>query len=150
MLHPFYSRKAITLFLLVTLIQVQYFCNNIQKRKKFHPNYLIASALVRCTSNTEKVQHFTWTVGRVWKSFYRMQVHTNYQAFGLCCSAKAMGIFKMFDLFWKVISVAIFLTIACSQSLFLLLARATYIMVLHIPFVVNHTINATPPERLQH
>jgi len=40
-----------------------------------------------------------------------------------------------------------------SQSLLLLLARATYIMVLfftHIPFVVNHTINATPPERLQH
>jgi len=34
-----------------------------------------------------------------------------------------------------------------------LLARATYKMVLfftHIPFVVNHTINATPPERLQH
>jgi len=34
-----------------------------------------------------------------------------------------------------------------------LLARATDIMVLfftHIPFVVNHTINATPPERLQH
>jgi len=31
-------------------------------------------------------------------------------------------------------------------------ARATYTMVLfftHIPFVVNHTINATPPERLQ-
>jgi len=30
----------------------------------------------------------------------------------------------------------------------LLLARATYIMVFlftHIPFVVNHTINATPP-----
>ena len=41
---------------------------------------------------------------------------------------------------------------SCSQSLFLLLARATYIMVLfftHIPFVVNHIINATPPERLQ-
>ena len=41
---------------------------------------------------------------------------------------------------------------SCSQSLLLLLARATYIMVLffkHIPFVVNHTINATPPERLQ-
>jgi len=39
-----------------------------------------------------------------------------------------------------------------SQSLLLLLARATHIMVLcftHIPFVVNHTINATPPERLQ-
>ena len=39
-----------------------------------------------------------------------------------------------------------------SQSLLLLLARRTYIMVLffaHIPFVVNHTINATPPERLQ-
>ena len=39
-----------------------------------------------------------------------------------------------------------------SQSLLLLLARATYIMVLfftHIPFVVNHTINATPAERLQ-
>ena len=38
------------------------------------------------------------------------------------------------------------------QSLLLLLARATHIMVLcftHIPFVVNHTINATPPERLQ-
>ena len=38
------------------------------------------------------------------------------------------------------------------QSLLLLLARATYMMVLffpHIPFVVNHTINATPPERLQ-
>jgi len=34
----------------------------------------------------------------------------------------------------------------------LLLVRATYIMVLfftHISFVVNHTINATPPERLQ-
>jgi len=40
-----------------------------------------------------------------------------------------------------------------SQSLLLLLAPATYTMVLfftHIPFVVNHTINATPPERLQH
>ena len=39
-----------------------------------------------------------------------------------------------------------------SQSLSLLLARATYIMVqmfTHIPYVVNHTINATPPERLQ-
>ena len=38
------------------------------------------------------------------------------------------------------------------ESLLLLLARATYVMVLfftHIPFVVNHTINATPPERLQ-
>jgi len=37
----------------------------------------------------------------------------------------------------------------------LLLVRATYTvcMVLfftHIPFVVNHTFNATPPERLQH
>jgi len=34
-----------------------------------------------------------------------------------------------------------------------LLAPGTYIMVLffkHIPFVVNHTINATPPERLQY
>ena len=34
----------------------------------------------------------------------------------------------------------------------LLLVRATYIMVLfftHIPFVLNRTINATPPERLQ-
>jgi len=41
---------------------------------------------------------------------------------------------------------------SCSQSPLLLLARATYIMVLcftHIPFVVNHTINATPLERLQ-
>jgi len=39
-----------------------------------------------------------------------------------------------------------------SQSLLLLLACTTYTMVLfftHIPFVVNHTINATPPERLQ-
>ena len=39
-----------------------------------------------------------------------------------------------------------------SQSLLLLFAGLTYIMVLffaHIPFVVNHTINATPPERLQ-
>ena len=39
-----------------------------------------------------------------------------------------------------------------SQSLLLLLARATYIMVLllaFIPFVVNHTFNATPPESLQ-
>jgi len=38
-----------------------------------------------------------------------------------------------------------------SQSLLLLLARATHIMVLfftHIPFVVNHSINTTPPERL--
>jgi len=37
------------------------------------------------------------------------------------------------------------------QTLLLLLACATYIMVLfftHIPFVVNHRINATPPERL--
>jgi len=35
----------------------------------------------------------------------------------------------------------------------LLLVRATYISVLffaHIPFVVNHTFNATPTERLQH
>jgi len=39
-----------------------------------------------------------------------------------------------------------------SPSLLLLLARATYIMVLfftHIPFMVNHIINATPPESLQ-
>jgi len=41
---------------------------------------------------------------------------------------------------------------SCSQSLLLLLARTTYIMVLfftHIPFVVNHTINAAPLETLQ-
>jgi len=34
----------------------------------------------------------------------------------------------------------------------LLLVRATYIWVLfftHIPFVLNHTFNATPAERLQ-
>ena len=34
----------------------------------------------------------------------------------------------------------------------LLLVRATYVyffFLAHIPFVVNHTINATPPERLQ-
>jgi len=40
-----------------------------------------------------------------------------------------------------------------ARNLLLLLARATYIMVLfftHIPFVVNHTINATPSDRLQH
>jgi len=39
--------------------------------------------------------------------------------------------------------LAISLTIACS--------RYTYDGVIfpHIPFVVNHTINATPPERLQ-
>ena len=39
------------------------------------------------------------------------------------------------------------------QSLLLLLARATHMMVLfftHTPFVVNHTINATLLERLQH
>jgi len=39
-----------------------------------------------------------------------------------------------------------------SQSLLLLLALATYIMMLfftHIPFVVNHTTIVTPPERLQ-
>jgi len=39
-----------------------------------------------------------------------------------------------------------------AQSLLLLLARGTHMMVLfftHIPFTVNHTINATPPERLQ-
>jgi len=38
------------------------------------------------------------------------------------------------------------------RNLLLLLAHATYIMVLfftHILFVVNHTINATPLERLQ-
>jgi len=41
---------------------------------------------------------------------------------------------------------------SCSQSLLLLLARATYTMVLfftHISVVLNHTINTTPPERLQ-
>jgi len=35
----------------------------------------------------------------------------------------------------------------------LLLVRDTYILVLffaHIPFVVNHTFNKTPTERLQH
>jgi len=40
-----------------------------------------------------------------------------------------------------------------ARNLLLLLARATYTMVLfftHIPFVVKHIINATPPERLQH
>jgi len=35
----------------------------------------------------------------------------------------------------------------------LLLVRATYmngvLFFTHIPFVVNHTINATPPDRLQ-
>jgi len=39
-----------------------------------------------------------------------------------------------------------------SQSLLLLLARATHMMVLfftHIQFVVNHTFNTTPPEMLQ-
>jgi len=40
-----------------------------------------------------------------------------------------------------------------ARNLLLLLARATHMMVLfftHIPFLVNHTINATPRERLQH
>ena len=39
-----------------------------------------------------------------------------------------------------------------ARNLLLLLARATYIMMLfftHIPFVENHTINATPLERLK-
>ena len=38
-----------------------------------------------------------------------------------------------------------------ARNLLLLLARATYIVLFfpHIPFVVNHTVNATPPERLQ-
>jgi len=34
--------------------------------------------------------------------------------------------------------------IACSRHIHVFLFCA------HIPFVVNHTINATPPERLQH
>jgi len=39
-----------------------------------------------------------------------------------------------------------------ARNLLLLLARATYTMVLvftHIPFLVNHTINATLPQKLQ-
>jgi len=34
----------------------------------------------------------------------------------------------------------------------LLLVRVTYILLFfaHIPFMVNHTFNAAPPERLQH
>jgi len=39
-----------------------------------------------------------------------------------------------------------------AMIILLLLVRATHMMVLffrHIPFVVNHTFNATPPERLQ-
>ena len=40
--------------------------------------------------------------------------------------------------------VAISLTIACLRHAYIFLFFA------HIPFVVNQTINATPPERLQH
>jgi len=38
-----------------------------------------------------------------------------------------------------------------SQSLIISCSRHAYILLFfaHIPFVVNHTINATPPERLQ-
>jgi len=34
--------------------------------------------------------------------------------------------------------------IACSRQVYILL------FFVHIPFVVNHTFNTTPPERLQH
>jgi len=40
--------------------------------------------------------------------------------------------------------VAISLIIACSLHAYIFLFFA------HIPFMVNHTMNATPPERLQH
>jgi len=39
--------------------------------------------------------------------------------------------------------LAISLTVACATDMMVLFFT-------HIPFVVNHTINATPPERLQH
>jgi len=41
---------------------------------------------------------------------------------------------------------------SCTAVTPLLLVRATYILLFfaHIPFVVKHTINATPTERLQH
>jgi len=82
---------------------------------------------------------------------------------GICAKLRTVAASNNRDHARNLSSRTLVITFSCShanigrtftsQSFLLLLARATYIMVLfftHIPFVVNQTINATPPERLQH
>jgi len=71
-----------------------------------------------------------------------------YQSPWLCCNRKSRVACAQSFAPWQQATIEIMLAI----YLLLLLACATYIMVLffmHIPFVVNHTTNASPPERLQ-
>jgi len=66
-----------------------------------------------------------------------------------CCDRKSRAECARSIASWQQATMEIMrrnfsLIIACSRhaNIFLFFA--------HIPFVVNHTINATPPERLQH
>jgi len=65
-----------------------------------------------------------------------------------CCDRKSRAVCAQSFAPWQQATMR-----SCLQSLLLLLARAMYIIkvlfFMHIPFVVNHTINTTPPERLQ-
>jgi len=66
----------------------------------------------------------------------------------LCCDRKSRAACAQSFAPWEQatieIMLAISLTIACSRHVHMMMLFFT-----HMPFVVNHTINATPPERLQ-
>jgi len=65
-----------------------------------------------------------------------------------CCDRKARVASEQSLALWQQATIKFMCRnhsiIACSRHVYTLLFLA------HIPFVVNHTFNATPPERLQH
>ena len=65
-----------------------------------------------------------------------------------CCDRKSRAAYAQSFAPWQQATIGItrwdHSIIACSRHTHIFLFFA------HIPFVVNHTINATPPERLQH
>ena len=83
----------------------------------------------------------------MWNIIGGPQKLTNFILIFYYCDRKSRAACAQSFALWQQATIEIMLAIS------LLLARATYIMVLlftHILFVVNHTTNATPPERLQH
>jgi len=64
-----------------------------------------------------------------------------------CCDRKSRTACAQSFAPWQQATIKI---MRCNLSYYCLLAPCTlFCFFAHIPFVVNHTINATPPERLQ-
>jgi len=65
-----------------------------------------------------------------------------------CCDRKSRAAYAQSFAPWQQATIEIMFTIPLIIAYSL--HAHMFLFFAHIPFVVNHTINATPPERLQH